>query len=285
MANFDQGLAPAIAIDPGEKLVVETNLSALPATGPIAVRGAEPGDTLVVTIHQIDVLEAHWWYFDSDNPFRRGAYQDINNHLGQYPRSAHPRLGPFIDVIVPVEDGSFVFSERLRVPLRPIIGCIGVAPACEPQPTNLGGHYGGNMDCRDIEPGARVYFPVAAAGGLLGLCDVHGAQGDSELFPTLDCIADVTLSADVRKGLVLPMTFVETEAYVHAIGYGATIEEATNDAFAGMIRLLQDQLGFGYLEAAQLIGAAADVRICQVVNPLINMRISVPKVVVPQLAL
>ena len=285
MANFDNGLAPAVEIKPGEKLIVETNLSAMPATGPIAILGAEAGDTLVVTIHHIEVLEAHWWYFDSDNPFRRGAYQEINNHVGQYQRSVHPRLGPCIDLTIPVEDGFFVFSERLRVPLRPMIGCIGVAPAGEAQPTNLGGHYGGNMDCRDIEPGARVYFPVAAPGGLLGLCDVHGAQGDNEVFPTLDCIANVTLSADIRKGFVLPMIYVETEAYVHSIGYGTTIEEATNDAFAGMIQLLQNQLGLGYLEAAQLIGTSADVRICQLVNALINMRICLPKVAVPQLAL
>lgn len=285
MANFDKHLAPAIEIEPGEKLIVETNLSARPATGPVGVVGAEPGDTLVVTIHDIQILEAHWWYFDSNDPFRREAYQEINNHLAQYTRSMHPRLGPCIDLTIPVEDGHFVFSERLRVPLRPLIGCIGVAPAGEPQPTNLSGHYGGNMDCREIEPDAQVYFPISAPGGLLGLCDVHGAQGDSELFPTLDCIADVTLSAVVRKGLSLPRTFVETDEFVHSIGYGKTIEEATDDAFAGMIQLLQNHLRLGYVEAAQLIGASADVRICQVVNPLINMRISLPKAVVPRLAL
>ena len=299
MPEFDKSLSPVIEIEPGEKFVVETNLGAKPATGPASIIGAEPGDTLVVTIHEIKVLEAHWWWrwpttnetsygeptFSQGQPFRQGVYKELGKYLDGYPRREHPRLGPGVDATIPVEDNLLVFSEQLRVPLRPVIGCIGVAPAGEPRATNLSGHYGGNFDCREIEPGARVYFPVSAPGGLMGLCDVHGAQSDGELFPTVEVVADVTLSAEVSRGLSLPMIFVETEETIHSIGCGQDLAEATNDAIRGMIQVLEERLGFSFVEAAQLIGTCADIRICQLVDPVINMRVSMPKVAVPELKL
>lgn len=284
MPDFDNALAPAIEIEPGEPIVVETNISARPATGPIAVRGAEPGDTLIVTIHSIEIQKANWWWRTQSQEYcRQGVYKELGRVLGRYPRVEHPRMGTRVDLDISLDGREIVFSDRLRVPLLPVVGCIGVAPAGEPQATNYSGAFGGNFDCRDIGPGAHVYFPVSARGGLLGLCDVHGAQADGEVLPTVECQADVILSAEVRKGLSLPMTFVETNDTIQCIGCGKNVEDSINDAMRGMLQFVQQQLGLGHLEAAQLLGTFGDIRICQVVDPVINMRVVLPKAIVPSL--
>ncbi|MCC7161980.1 MAG: acetamidase/formamidase family protein [Anaerolineae bacterium] len=284
MQDFDNALAPAIEIEPGEPIVVETNISARPATGPIAVRGSEPGDTLIVTIHSIEIQKAIWWWRTQSQEYcRQGVYKELEQVLDRYPRVEHPRMGTRVDLDILLEGKEIAFSDRLRVPLLPVVGCIGVAPAGKPQPTNYSGAFGGNFDCRDIGPGARVYFPISARGGLLGLCDVHGAQADGEVFPTVECQANVILSAEVRKGLTLPMTFVETSDTIQSIGCGKNVEDAINDAMRGMLQFVQQHLGLGYLEAAQVLGTFGDIRICQVVDPVINMRVVLPKAIVPSL--
>jgi amidase len=282
MANFDRTLAPAIEIEPGERVAVETNLGAKPATGPIAVRGAEPGDTLVVTIESVLLTEAKWWWWsDFGSPFRQGVYKKLDAHLTDYPRVQH-RLGNGIILTVPMQDGHVVFNERVKVPIRPVIGTIGVAPAGDAQATNLAGRHGGNLDFR-LGAGTRIFFPVAAAGGLLGLCDVHAAHPDGGLLPAIECTSEVILSAAIKKQVSLPVTFIETDDAVQAIGTGKTVEEASEDALAAMMQVVQDQLRLTYLEAAWLVGTAAHLHVCQFVDPVIIMRVSMPKISAPGL--
>jgi amidase len=286
MPDFDADAPPAIVIEPGEKLLTEAGLSAKPATGPVSILGAEPGDSLVVTIHDVKIEEAFWWWSPgTEAPSRQGIYGELGRYLEGMPRTVHPRLGEQVLLTIPISDGMLIFSDRVQVPLRPVVGTIGVAPAGKPQPTNLAGHYGGNYDCREIKPGARVHFPVAAPGAGLGLCDLHGAQPDGELLPGVECTGEVILSAEITKNSDLPMTFVESETHIHCIGCGATIQKATDDALAGMLGLIRKRLGLSMLEAAQLVGTQADIRVCQMVNHVINMRVSIPKEAVPHLEL
>jgi amidase len=282
MQDFDPTATPAITLEPGERIVVESHVGARPATGPIAIVGAQPGDTLVIDIHEIRITEAWWWWRAVEpNRFRQGVYRALGDHLASYPRTVHPRLGESVYLSIPIEDDVLVFSERVRVRMQPVIGCIGVAPAGAARPTNLGGSYGGNIDCREIAPGARLYLPVNAPGGLIGLCDVHGAQGDSELLPCAECAGDVTLSATVRPKWQLSTPLVETPTALHTVGYGQNVEDAVNDAAASMLSLLTGQSGLTHVEAAQLLGTCADLRVCQLVNAHVNLRLSLPKAVLP----
>jgi amidase len=289
MSQFDGTLVPNVEIAPGEQLLVEAFLMAKPATGPIGVKGAEPGDTLVVTIHDIKIVETNYWFFLNDRAAFRTAgfpyFEELGKHLAGAPRKVHDRFGEAVHLTIPIEGNYLVFSERLRVPLRPVIGVIGVAPEGEPIPTNWSGRHGGNMDCREVGIGAKVYFPVNARGALLGLGDTHAAQHDGELLPAVECKSDVLLSVEVRKGLSLPMVFVESDEAFHCIGSGKTLDEATADAINGMIQVLRDHAGLNYVESCQLIAAWGDARICQVVNPVLNMRISLAKKALPGLRL
>lgn len=286
MMNFDKDSAPAIEIEPEEKLVVETNLSAKPATGPIAVRGVEPGDALVITIHDIKISEAHWWYWIDDKAYcRQEVYREMAEFLKEYPVRVHPRLGRGIDLTFPIENSHVFLSNDLKVPLNPLVGVIGVAPSGEAIPTNLVGHHGGNLDCRDIAVGTKVYLPVHAPGGLLGICDIHGLQPDGDVLPCIESSGEVTISAKVRKGLCLPMIFIETADCIASIGCGDGVDKATNDAIRGMMQILQSHMGLSLIEAAQLVGASVDIRICQLIDPIITIRAALPKRIVPRLIL
>lgn len=287
MAYFSKDLKPHVEIEPGEKICVEATLMSRPATGPIAVKGAEPGDTLAVTIHDIKIVETNYWWFPSEHSFGAAGFDffGLGKHLSGAPRKRHDRFGEGVHFTIPIENDELVFSERLRVPIRPVIGTIGVAPEGEPIPTNLSGRHGGNMDCREVTAGAKLYFPVGAPGALLGVSDTHAAQHDGELLPGVECKSDVVLSAEVRKDLSLPTVFVETDEGIHCIGGGPTIEEATGDAVMRMIEVLRERAGLNYLEACQLIATWGDARICQAVNPVLSMRISLAKKALPKFRL
>ena len=288
MTHFAKDLTPQIEIEPGERICVEATVMSRPATGPIAVKGAEPGDTLVVTIHDIKVVETNYWWFPTAQSFGTAAFdyfKELGKHLVSAPRKRDDRFGEGAHLGIPIENNELVFSERLRVPMRPVIGAIGVAPEGEPIPTNLAGRHGGNMDCREIAAGAKVYFPVAARGALLAVSDTHAAQADGELLPQVECKSDVVLSAEVRKDLSLPTVFVETDDGIHCIGSGPTIEDATGDAVIQTIEFLCKRAGLNYLEACQLIATWGDARICQAVNQVLTMRISLAKKALPNFRL
>lgn len=134
-----------------------------PATGPVAIKGAEPGDTLVVDIVSIKVPD-------------KGVMITVPQ-MGGF---GH-RLTATETKIIPIEGGEAVFNERVRVPLAPMIGVIGTAPASEEIPCGTPGPHGGNMDTRLITTGSRLYLPVFVSGALLAMGDLHAVMGDGEV--------------------------------------------------------------------------------------------------------
>ncbi|MCC6832611.1 MAG: acetamidase/formamidase family protein, partial [Thermoleophilia bacterium] len=207
---YDPGLAPLLTVDPGTTVVVETHdaragllddrepgtlfelprppAQGNPITGPIAVRGARPGDALAVAILAIDVAPAGW----------AGGHAHVNPLTpGRVPRPLGRRVAIVGDEVR--------FSDRICLPLAPMIGCLGVAPALEPgsPPPTSGqmGRYGGNMDQPVVAAGATVHLPVAVPDALLYVGDIHARQGDGELSGVgLEIAATVTLRIDLLRG-------------------------------------------------------------------------------------
>jgi len=178
-------MEPAAREVPGERLVFEAQdalggqvktaddvLAELdfsrinPATGPVFVDGAEPGDTLVVRVVSIEPADS--------GAIVTGPGMGV---LGDETERHATR-------ILPVEDGAVVFDD-LRLPARPMIGVIGVAPSEGSHPTGTAHRHGGNMDTKEIVEGCTVYCPVAQPGALLALGDVHAVMGDGEVLPCL----------------------------------------------------------------------------------------------------
>ncbi len=153
------------------------------ATGPIAVRGAEPGDSLVVELLEI-------------NPGPRGAAMIIPG-FGQLIALVQ---GP-VTRIFRVEDGTIHMNDRVRFPIRPMVGVIGCATDGEECINFLAGQHGGNLDNHLHGPGSTVYLPVRQPGGMLAIGDMHACMGDGEVSGTgVEIDGEVVIRVGLHKG-------------------------------------------------------------------------------------
>ncbi len=235
-----------------------------PATGPVFIEDAEPGDVLAVAIKSIKVA-------------------------GHAVTVAVPGLGLLPDLavkpltkIVPLEQFGAAFSTQLNLTLRPMIGVIGVAPSNEAVACGVPGPHGGNLDTKDIREGATLLLPVHVTGGLLALGDVHALQGDGEVCGTgLECAAEVEVVVNVLKGRSLsrPMLLYGETAAI--IGIGEDLHGAAQDATEQLVDMLAQEHEISKEEAYMLCSAHADLRICQVVNPRMTVRAEVPLFLLP----
>jgi amidase len=268
----------ALEVDPGEVIVVETHdrFSGLEfsspqeilnspdvnaVTGAIFVRGASKGDTL-----KVEIVDIH-----------------LTTDTGLI--LVVPGLGAFGDRIqqfrvkkVPIGHGLVHFDNRLRLPLGAHVGRLAVAPEGDPLPTITLGSHGGNMDNNHLRAGCAIYLPVFVDGALLSLGDVHALQGDGEsALSAVEVSADVTIRIDVEKGQSLTNPMVVTPEFIMTMADGLTFEEAARIALHEMACLIQNTLDIDYIESAMLISIAADLRICQIVNPRIGVKVLIPR--------
>jgi len=231
-----------------------------PATGPIYIESAVKGDILAVRIHEITVAETGVMVVSPG----MGELRDLI-------RKAETR-------ILPIRDGHVVFSDSLRVPINPMIGVIGTAPKGAPVPTGKPGEHGGNMDCKLITAGSTVYLPVFVDGALLSMGDLHAMMGDGEICTTgVECNGTVELEVGVLKGVSLPTPIVENDELLATIASDADLDVAAHNATRKMLTLLQRRFGLRRGDAAMWMSAFADLRICQVVNPLKTCRMEAPR--------
>jgi amidase len=121
---------------------------------------------------------------------------------------------------LPIRDGEVIVSERMRIPLRPMIGCLGLAPAKGATSTlSPAMPWAGNYDLTQIAPGATVLFPAQVFGGLFSLGDLHAAMGEHEAtFVAIECAGSATVRLDVRQGVTLETPRIETANRVYVIG-------------------------------------------------------------------
>jgi amidase len=275
--EYDAANQPAITVEPGETIVVETtnafgdqtfrpgdtlaglDLSAAdPLTGPIAVAGAEPGDALAVKIEDIQV--------------RGIGAQGIIPNFGTLEWSSTP-----LHFFEPI-DGKIRWLRGIEIALRPSLGAMGVAPAQGPIPSIYPGDHGGNMDTKYLCAGSTVYYPVFHPGGLLVLGDCHQIQGDGELCgvaPETD--AEVTLTLDVLKGKAIKRPQVLAATRFMLIASAETLEEAVKLATRDAIDVLVEEKNLTEDEAYMLITIKADIEICQVVDPLMTVRVAMDR--------
>jgi amidase len=237
-----------------------------PATGPVFVEGAEPGDVLSVLIEAIEVSAEGVMAVSPDFGVLR------------------ERIGATAFAIVPIAGGVARLPGGFEVPVRPMIGVLGVAPAGAPVPCGSPGAHGGNMDTRLIGEGAVVYLPVAAPGALLAAGDLHAAMGDGEICGTgVEVAGSVTLRVDVRRDLELVNPVVETAEVVATIASADTLDEAAALATRDMAGLVMRRLGLTIAEATMLMSAAGQLQVSQVVDPLMTARFALPKSVIARL--
>lgn len=231
-----------------------------PATGPVYVEGAEPGDTLEIHILDIDVA-------------KQGSCCILPGF--GYLASEFPE--PWTKII-PIEDGMAIFSEKVKIPIDPFPGTMIVAPAEGAHGTLIPKEYGGNMDSRACTVGTTVYLPVFVEGALFGVGDVHAVQGDGEVCGTaVEIDADVTIKLVVNKTKTIQRPQYETEEYFMTTAWGETTDDAIKIALRDMIDWLVDEKGLTRQEAYALCSCAVDMRISQLVDITPGVRAVLPK--------
>ncbi len=232
------------------------------ATGPVYVEGAWPGDTLVAEILDIQVA-------------REGSALIIPGF--GFLQQELP--GPYTKVLTVEDDGCIPYGDHVRLPLRPMIGTIGVAPQ-EPISTLSSGPHGGNLDTTDVKAGCKVYLPVFVEGALFGVGDVHATMGDGEVCGTgIECAAEVTIHLDLWRGFHIERPRLESPQEIMTVASGLGLEEAIHLALLDMVKWLQQDKGLSAEEAYVLVSMAGDVRIGQIVDPAVTVRVAVPKAI------
>jgi len=303
---FDKNMPPVIKVSPGEIFALETedNVCGLirsdsdmptrevlghlletspilgnPLNGPIFLDGAKRGDVLVVRI--IDIIPADQGYTalvpgtKSFNPLRDSA---------SWPECQ----GPFTRIIKHLpgpsgttSDGKGIFNSNTIWNLKPFIGTIGVAPELEVVSSVSGqGSWGGNLDCRDISKGNRLYLPVYVDGGLLFVGDVHATQSDSEFTGLADeCRAEVILSCDVIKEKTIPYPRIEKPNSIIQLTNGIPLERAITQAFLWLMEWLADEYKMNKRDVCLQMSVNPDVRInvYQMAGDLATVGVEFPK--------
>ena len=274
---FDPGLAPVLTVDPGDELVVhsldasgylrrqhhpgEAAERLLPAArghclaGPVAVRGAVPGDVLAVHLRSLRTDGWGWTVAGArDTP--------LNRRLG----TTEPAW-----LLWDVDDdaGTARDQQGFTVDTAPFLGVVGTTPA-EPGthstvPPRTG--TGGNVDCRSLVAGTTLFLPVQVPGALLCLADGHAAQGDGEVSGTaLECGMTTRLTVDLVRDPPLRGVHATTPTERITFGFSADLNEATDDALDAMVTWLAADLALPRSTALALASPTVDLRVTQVAN-------------------
>jgi acetamidase/formamidase len=280
--TWDTGNEPVLGIDSGDTVVVWTRdvsdnqigpdsdrsvIDGLdwnrvyPLAGPIAIRGAEPGDTLAVEI--LDLHTQGW------------GWTAILPGLGLLPDDFP---SAYLRVFDLSRGDVAVFREDIAVPLEPFFGTMGVCPAgASAQPVMPPGTFGGNMDVRQLVRGATLYLPVQVEQGLFSCGDAHAAQGDGEVCVTgLEAPMFASLRFTLEKGRRIPGPQYRTPApltprvdsapFYATTGVGGDLYVAAQEAVRAMVDHMASNYGLGREDAYLLCSLAVDLKISEVVD-------------------
>ena len=281
---FGPDMEPVLEVEPGAVVSFETNdcfsgqirseadlvteidfNRVNSATGPVAVAGAEPGDSLVVELLEVKPAET--------------GFATLIPGFGQL----IDRVEAPVTRMFKVEGDLIEMSDRVRFPARPMVGVVGVATDGETLTNGLAGRHGGNLDNHLHGPGARMYFPVRQPGGLFAVGDMHGSMGDGEIcFTGVEIAGEVTARFDLLKGkqATWPVTELEDRWVAHATA--EEFDDALKLCSEEAARLLVDQWGFSTEDAFIFLSVACDAGIAQACKPAPGFgtiaRFSIPKI-------
>lgn len=228
-----------------------------PSTGPVFVDGAEPGDTLIVTIEKIDLKKEGFIY-------RRGSI------FGKYGNDQS-------DCVVVQARGNQLIYNNHSIPAEPMIGVIGTAPL-SPVHCKWPGDHGGNIDTRLVRVGANVFLPVFVEGAFLAIGDIHACMGDGEVSGQgIEFGAEVTVSILVDKHQTIRRPRIENEEKIVFIASDSTINKAKEIVLEDVGSYLMNKIGLSFEDAFGLAIFYGHLKVSQIVNPLLTIRYEIKK--------
>jgi amidase len=282
--SFGPDLQPVLEVEPGDVVTFETNdcftgqirseadlvtgidMSRInSATGPVAVKGAEPGDSLVAEI--LDVRPIEW------------GVATLIPGFGQLIEQVQAPLTRLFEV----KDGMIRQNDRIAFPARPMVGVVGVATDGQTLSNGLAGRHGGNLDDHLHGKGAKIFFPVRQPGGMFAVGDMHASMGDGEIcFTGVEIAGEVDIRFDVLKGkqATWPVTELSDRWLPHATApqFADALQLVSEEA----ARMLVDEHGFSLEDAFIFLSVACDAGVAQACKPCEGFgtiaRFSIPKI-------
>ncbi len=274
--HFSRDLEPVLAVEPGDTIAFSClssgwrDLSGEPFAprddeldaghaliGPVEVRGARAGQTLVVGIEQVVVASWGWCAAaDWSTP--------LNDRLGL-------SSGPGVSLDWTLDAGAGVGrAERgYELDLHPFLGVLGMPPpeagVHSTAPPRI---WGGNIDCKELIGGTRLYLPIPVDGALFSAGDGHARQGDGEVSQlAIECpLERAVLTVDLRDDLELSTPIAWTPDAWLTLGFDEDLDEAAAIAIDAMLDLMGREHGFARAEALAIASLVVDLRITQMVN-------------------
>lgn len=292
---FSSKIAPALHVFPGDTVEtrsvdaggvdekgVRRSPGGNPLTGPFYIEGAMPGDTLVVRINRLRLNRdsaqsgasivasalSPYYFRDLKSEEKFSSEWTLDRDRGV------ARLTKPTDRL-----------KNFRVHLKPMLGCIGVAPP-QDQAFRSGflGAWGGNMDYNQFGEGATLYLPVFQPGALLFIGDGHAAQGDGELTgDALETSTEYSVTVDIVRDKRPPAPRAENPEYRMASGIGHSLGEALQQATTSLAQWLADDYKLSANEVAIVLGTSIRYDIAEVVDPEIHVVAKIQKSVLAQL--
>jgi amidase len=282
--SFGPDLEPVLEVEPGATVTFETNdcftgqiqseddlvtsidlTRVNSATGPVAVKGAEPGDSLIVEILDVRPVET--------------GFATLIPGFGQLIDEVQAPLTRLFDV----RDGWIQQTDKIRFPMRPMVGVVGVATDGDTLSTGLAGRHGGNLDDHLHGKGARIFFPVRRPGGMFAVGDMHASMGDGEIcFTGVEIAGEVDVRFDLLRGkqATWPVTELADRWIPHATAddYDDALKQCAREA----ARLLVDEHRFSIEDAFVFLSVACDAGVAQACKPSPGFgsiaRFSIPKI-------
>jgi acetamidase/formamidase len=252
-----------------------------PQTGPFFIDGAEPGDVLVITFEKIETNRAMAYSGSLLAPYAA----DPTAIAARTDREAK-RLTWTIDKDKNVArlDQTDVQPGGIELPLRPMLGCVAVAPARKEAITaTTPGPWGGNMDYAWLNAGVKLMLPVNEPGALLFLGDGHARQGEGEVAGTgLETSMDVEFTVDLVKKKAIGWPRLETATHVMVLGSARPLLEAFQHATSELQRWLMADYGFTERGAQTFMGQTTEYEVANVVDPSFTVVAKIPKALLPR---
>ena len=268
-------------IKPGERIVTKTADAAgvdwngkqvaqgpNPQTGPFYVEGAEPGDMLVVSIEKLELNRTTGYSSSLLAPYAVDPAALIAR-VDREPRRANWLLDKAKGTVR--LDGNDIAGLELRA--RPMLGCVGVAPARkEAVATSTPGPFGGNMDYAGMNAGVKVMLPVYEPGALLFIGDGHALQGEGEVVGTgVETSMDVEFSVQVVKKTQIQWPRLENDTHIMVLGSERPLLQALQHATSEMHRWLMTEYQLSERGASTLMGQTLEYEVGNVVDPHFTM--------------
>ena len=283
---------PVLKIAPGDTVITTTvdarggdmheqqaTTPGNPMTGPFYVEGAEPGDTLVVVLDRLTPNRPYGWTRKTVAPnvvdpeyVMELPHQPADQLLARW------RVDNEAGTVTLTEPADTKLGE-FTIPLAPMVGCFGVAPARgQAISTATSAEHGGNMDYRGHTTGVVCYFPVFVPGALFHIGDGHAVQGDGEIVGTgVEISFEVQFTVHLQKGKRIGWPRGENADYIFTAGNARPLDQATQHATTEMLRWLQSDYGLDPLGANILMGQCVEYDLGNIYDPAYTMICKVPK--------